>query len=165
MDTKKQLDFLDSILKETDPEKAYIHLSETYWKSSESIRNMIRKQWNFGIHWKIPNIIPPLHTKRTDVEQEIIIRANLLYFSISDKEGLEENDMLIDIAIIYHQCLFIGVDPTEFFDSVAEESTYKAKKLLTNFIKRSKADKSMEAFCLKTTEDENSNIDIECEFW
>jgi hypothetical protein len=156
---------LDTIIANPNREEAFLRLTDEYMNQNELFRSTVRERWDFGIRWQIPNIIPPTNIKRTDTEQEAIIRANLIYFSISEKDELDENDMLIDIAVIYHKCLFIGVEPTGFFNSVAEESTHKIKKLLTNFIKRSDEEKSMEEFCLKTTKDENGNIDIECEFW
>lgn len=86
-----------------------------------------------------------------------------MYFSTGSKDALDNCDALIDIAVIYHECLLINIAPKELFYSVAKESTPNAKNLLTNFIERSDEDKSMEAFCLTKVANEDGSIEIECE--
>jgi hypothetical protein len=156
---------LKEILSEANIEKAYITLADKYWSSDESFRKTVRNGWDFGIKWKCPKIIPPPLSSRTLDEQERIIRANLLYFSISANDVLDTGDILIDLAVIYHECLLIDVDPQCLFLSVAQKSIPSIQKLLTEFINRPEEDKSMEAFCLLKSVDENGCISIECEFW
>ena len=73
--------------------------------------------------------------------------------------------MLIDIAVIYHECLFVNIEPMDLFYLVARESTSDVSKLLRDFIERPDEDKSMKAFCLAKVVNDNGHIEIVCDLW
>ena len=140
-------------------------LADEYWNNDESFRKIVRDGWNFGVRWQCPKIIAPPQCNRTEEEQERIIRANLLYFSISASDVLDASDALIDIAVIYHECLSIGFSPSNLFALVAQRSIPGVRKILIDFINRPDEDKSMEVFCLQKSTEENWCVSIECELW
>lgn len=160
MNSESNLAVLDGILKNPDRRKAYLDLAHAYITRDQSFRDMVTQGWDFNVEWKYSNGCRMASKNNEDGSPEINIRTGLLYYSIAEKDSRDVRDDLIGIAICYHSCLAAGIDPDEMFRSVAEVSTPKVRKLLIDFIERPDDNKSMKAFHLTRTDDENGDIVI-----
>ena len=156
---------LDEILKNPDRRKAYLDLAQEYMSRDQSFRDMVTQGWDFNVPWGYSDGCRLASTKADIVSPEIRIRTGLLYYSMAEKNSRDVRDDLMGIAICYHSCLAVGIDPDKMFRSVAEVSTPKVRKLLISFIERPDDRKSMKAFGLVRIDGEDGDIIIKASWW
>ena len=77
------------------------------------------------------------------------IIASLAWDSITDSpDEIDYRDQIIEFAIIYHSCTLAELDPKQIFHKVMASSKEKTSKRLAEFINRNEKDKSLKAFDL-----------------
>ena len=156
---------LEPIIKNPDRKQALIDLAHEYMNRDQAFREMVTRDWDFGVPWIFPDVCRLASTKNEVDSPENRIRVFLVSFSITENDSYDIRDDLVGLAVVYHSCLAANIDPEKMFRSVADISTPKARKLLLNIIERSDNERSMKAFSIVRTDNEDGEIVIRVSYW
>jgi hypothetical protein len=83
-----------------------------------------------------------------------------LYYAISANQELGIREKLVALAVIYHSCIFAGLDPIREFKMAAVIAPAGVCKMLQDFIERRQEDKSAEAFMLAVSKNRDGEMEI-----
>ena len=133
------------ILDEPDPKEALQQLTRLYQQASPQQRSDIRDQWNFNRAWRTPlarTLACHIDDEPTSAER---IRTFLLYNAIEDFRR-DARDNLVNLCVIYHAALEVGLDVGALFEEVAALASVEGAAQFRSFVHRSEADKALSAF-------------------
>lgn len=151
---------LQEVLRLPDRKEAFYRLVSIYMRGPEEVREEIRTGWDFGVEWEYPDpkrLACSFNETHTCRERAI---ALLAYEAIMDLRHSDPRDELMTLAVVYHGCLAVGIDPKNLFGEVASVSSPRTARFLRDFIKRSPEDKSLEAFMLIVEKNVNGESEI-----
>lgn len=151
---------VQEVLLSTNRKEAYYRLVAIYMQGPDEIREIIRKQWDFGMEWIYPNprrLACSINEGHSCRERAL---ALLVYEAIMDLRQSDLRDELMTLAIVYHGCIAAGIKPKDVFEEVASVSSSRTARFLLDFIKRSPHEKSLEAFMLVAEKNADDEIEI-----
>jgi hypothetical protein len=151
---------IKDIIKLSDREKAYHELAVLYIKGPEQIREQIRKNWDYGVEWILPDTRRLACSKNEKRSSRERILASLVYDAIENFREEDPRDKLVVLSVIYHSCLEVGLNPQNEFESIASISSEKVAIFFRDFIQRNPKNRSKEAFMLTTKKNSDGEIEI-----
>lgn len=141
---------LSVILESADYKKAYYDLVELYKNSTETDREYIRNNWDFGKEWIYPDPTKLACLLPDEPSNLTRICASLTYYAIAGQsKDFREN--LIDYCVIYNSALDMRLDAREIFMDIARISLPSIASGFASFINRADEDKAPGAFGWKKT--------------
>jgi hypothetical protein len=151
---------LDEILGNPNRKEAYYQLVDLFQTGSADIRRQIVANWDFGLEWEYPE----QHRLACSIGEQLSCRrrieASLLYHVISANQALGGRERLVALAVIYHSCIFAGLDPIREFKVAAAIAPAGIHRMLEDFLERRDEDKSAEAFFLLVRKNRDGEIEI-----
>ena len=143
MDDDAFLDRLAGVLKEQKTEGDFLKLCALYRKGSAEQRDLVRAAWNPRVRWKIPKVVDfPMRNPLGHAER---VAASLLHASIEDAR-MDVRDTLVGFGAAWHVAGRLGLDPAALFEEAAALSTPSFAEVLRGFVRRTPADRGLEAF-------------------
>jgi hypothetical protein len=142
---------LSDLLNMEDRQAAFILLTKAYVASAAEQRTKLCEMWPFGRVWKFPpaDTLTFRNGERFPPKDRIV-SALIGYTLAPEIRCPDYRDTMVALAWIYHAAALVGEDPNALFREIAAISDPTVGMWLTDFANRKPADKSMEAFCLKS---------------
>jgi hypothetical protein len=128
---------------------ALYRLANLYVNCTVSEREIIRKNWDFNREWEWPGAYKLACKIEGKPDPIIKVRNSLIIDSIADGKDNDYRENLIHMGIIYLSAPYVGLNPDQLFEEIAQISTPKFASALRQFYLRKPEDKSLDAWCLK----------------
>lgn len=141
-----QLEWLKKLIKSKDRVSASVALGRGFLRASPEERLFISSGWNFNAEWPYPDPARLACTIGEASSPQERIACSFVLDSLEKVFGTREH--LIALSASYRSCELAKLSGSDVFRDVASALPEREADVLVRFLKRTREDRSLEAFGL-----------------